>query len=231
MAFLLGLAWVLAVVVLLLALLLAALLASWLRLQGRFDETTLRLQFGWRLVSGAFDVRGRCFELYLFERRVLRREGRPEDTSKRQRKREAKRQRDRRRGERRRQRRASRLRPGPASWRFYLLQLRYLRGRLHLDRLEGDVRVASPDPALTGMAYGTACSLVYPLTARFPQARLTLTPDFVGTLPGGRLAFAFRIRIATVALVAWRVLWFERSRARRYRARSAGKEGRPHATQ
>ena len=223
MALLIGLAWALAI----LALLLAALLASWLRLQGRFDETTLRVRLGWRLVSGALDLRDRGFELYLFERRVLRREQRPADDPKRERKREAKRQR----GERRRQRRASRPRPGPASWRFYLRQLRYLRDRLHVDLLDGDVHVASPDPALTGIAYGTACSLVYPLTARWPRARLTLTPDFVGTLPGGELAFALRIRIATLALVAWRVLWFERSRARRHRVRSAGREGSPHADQ
>lgn len=207
MAFLIGLAWALAILALLLALLLASLLASWLRLQGRFDETTLRVRLGWRLVSGALDLRDRCFELYLFERRVLRREQRPADDPKRARKREAKRQRDRRRGERRRQRRASRPRPGPAAWRFYLRQLRYLRDRLHVDQLDGEVRVASADPALTGIAYGTACSLVYPLTARWPRARLTLTPDFVGTLPGGELAFALRIRIATLALVAWRALW------------------------
>jgi hypothetical protein len=101
--------------------------------------------------------------------------------------------------------------------------------RVHVDVCEGDLRIATPDPALTGMAYGLAEGV----WAAFPprhRSRLTVAPDFVGSLPGGRASVALRVRVAVLALAAWRVYWFERGRARRRRRRSSTPGRSGHAT-
>jgi hypothetical protein len=108
-----------------------------------------------------------------------------------------------------------RLSDGSAAWRFYRRQLGYLAARTQLDTLEADLRVATPDPALTGMLYGAGCAAVYPLRARWPRAALAVEADFVDTAPAVRLALALRVRIATLVVVAVRSYWFHRSRARK----------------
>jgi len=111
----------------------------------------------------------------------------------------------------------------------YRRVVRRLVRRVHVDVCEGDLRIATPDPALTGMAYGLAEGVRAALPARH-RSRLTVEPDFVGSLPWGRASVALRVRIAVVALAAWRVFWFERGRARRRRRRATAPGGSDHAT-
>ncbi len=124
--------------------------------------------------------------------------------------------------------RGFRLADGSAAWRFYRRQLQYLLVRTYLDQLDADLRVATPDPALTGMLYGVSCAAIYPLRARWPRAELAVGPDFIGTAPALRLAFAVRIRIATLVLVAIRSYRFHRSRARVPKAADGRRRHEPH---
>jgi len=105
---------------------------------------------------------------------------------------------------------------------------RVVRG-VHVDVCEGDLRIATPDPALTGMAYGLAEGVLAALPARH-RSRLAVVPDFVGTVPGGRASVALRVRVAVLALAAWRVFWFERGRARRRRQRATAPGRSEHAS-
>lgn len=220
MSVVLILLWVLAAIVIALLVLIALVLVSWLRfdgkLDGNLDDPAGWLRVRWTLLAVALDVRERRLEVRLVRWRVLRRRlgeertGPPKPTEP-----------DRAPAPRR----PRRGRPGGgiADLRFYLRQLRFAIARIELDELDLDVCVATPDPAVTGVLYGATCGAVYPLLAIWPRARLAVSPDFVGSVPAGRVALAVRVRLATLALVAWRVFWFERSKAGRAPKPSTGK--------
>ena len=109
----------------------------------------------------------------------------------------------------------------------YRAILRRLVGRVRVDACEGHLRIATHDPSATGVVYGLAEGARALLPTRHRQ-RLTLTPDFVGDVPGGRAVLALRVRVAALAWAAWRVYWFERGRARRGRRRPATPGGSGH---
>jgi hypothetical protein len=220
------LAWVLAAIAIASASLTALALATWLRidgrLDGRLDAPAGHARVRWTLLTVGFDVAARTFELRLGPWRLLRRGLEPSQ------RRAADVPARRRQG-------ASRWRPRlggvASSWRFYRRQLHFLLARLRFDMLRADVRVATPDPALTGVLYGAACSLVHPLAARWPRAELAVAPDFVDTVAAGHLALAVRVRIATLAIIGWRVFWYERTRAGTIPKPAAAQGGRSDGTQ
>ena len=228
MSVLLTLLWVLMAIAIALLVLIALALVSWLRfdghLDGNLDDPAGWLRVRWTLLAVALDVRERRLEVRLVRWRVVRRRlgeprlGSPKptepDTAPAPR--------------RPRQRRAGG--GGIGDLRFYLRQLRFAIARIRLDQLDLDLRVATPDPAVTGVLYGATCGAVYPLLAIWPSARLAVSPDFVGNVPAGRLALAVRVRLATLALVAWRVFWFERSKAGKAPKPSTGKGRRSDGT-
>lgn len=83
------------------------------------------------------------------------------------------------------------------------LALRALRRAVRLERLEGELVLATPDPALTGelLGWGYALGAALP---RSPARRFALRPDFAGELPRGRVELALTLRVALVALAGWR---------------------------
>jgi hypothetical protein len=202
----------------------AFVLVTWLRFDARIDGATGLLRLRWTLLSVSLDAVAQSLEVRLLGWRVLRRSvGEMIATGKEkvERPREPKPPRKR------------RVRPPDVvgTWRFYRHQAGFLVRRVHVDRFDGRLRIASPDPAVTGVVYGAACGLVMPLSARWPGAAMALEPDFVGELPGGWLVVALRVRLATLARIAWNVLRFERSRTVVV-GRSAAEEGRSqHGTQ
>ena len=227
MGVLLTLLWVLVAVAITLLVLIALALVSWLRfdgqLDGNLDDPAGWLRVRWTLLAVTLDVRERRLEVRLVRWRVVRRRLGEErlDSPKPTEPDSAPEQRRPRRG-------------GPgvgiADLRFYLRQLRFAITRIELDQLDLDLRVATPDPAVTGVLYGATCGAVYPLLAIWPSARLAVSPDFVGSVPAGRVALAVRVRLATLALIAWRVFWFERSKAGRAPKPSTGKGRRSDGT-
>lgn len=215
MTALLVVAWVLAALLTVVAL----LLASSLRLELRVDGLRADARLAWAGVGVRVDSVTRTVEVRWLGRRVaqraLRRSERAagDEPSPRRRKWTLCRRRAGRRGL-----------PGPDAWRFYRGQLAYLMRRIRVERCAGAVRVASPDPAVTGMAYGMAAALVMPVAARCPRAALAVVPDFEATAPSGWLDLAVRLRLATLARIALHVGWHERSRAGRTRRVWTGKE-------
>ncbi len=212
MAVLVVLAWMLGVLLVLVALLLAANL----RLEVSVDGLSARARLGLAGVAVRVDSDARTLEVRWLRWRLVRR---PLGRS------------DREPAEKPKPRRPKRTRrrrewwgwPGPAAWRFYRLLHAYLLWGVRVERCAGEVRIATPDPAVTGMAYGMACAVVMPAAARWPRAALALTPDFEATAPSGWLDLAIRLRLATLAWIALQVAWHERSRAGR--ARRGDREG------
>jgi len=208
-------AWVLAALVTLVAL----LLASSLRLELRVDGLRAAARLGWAGVGVRLDSDTRTVEVRWLGRRVaqraLRRSERTtgEEPSPRRRKWSSRRRRWRR-----------RALPGPDAWRFYRGQLAYLVRRIRVERCAGAVHVASPDPAVTGMAYGVVTALLMPAAACCPRAALAVVPDFEASAPSGWLDLAVRLRLATLARIALHVGWHERSRAVLTRRARTGKE-------
>ena len=228
MSVVLTLVWVLAAIAITLLVLIAVVLGSWLRLDGHLhgdlDQPSGRLRLRWTLLAVALDVRERRLEVRLVRWRVVRRrlgEERPSSPKRTEP--------DTAPAPRRRRSRGG-VGGGVGDLRFYLRQLRFAIARIRLDRLDLDLRVATPDPAVTGVLYGAACGAVYPLLAIWPRATLAVSPDFVGSVPAGRVALAVRVRLATLALVAWRVFWFERSKAGKAPKLSTGKGRRSDGT-
>jgi len=196
---------VIASVMLVLLALVVLVLITWLRFDARIDGSTGLLRVRWTLISVSLDARASSFEVRLLGWRILRRSiGEMIAAGMKKKDRPPK-------PKPRRPRRVRR--PDLAgSLRFYRRQAGYLVRRVHVERCDGRLRIASPDPAVTGIVYGAACGVVMPLSARWPKAALALEPDFVGELPGGWLVVALRVRLATLARIAWNVARFERSR-------------------
>jgi hypothetical protein len=214
---------VIASIVVILVSLVALVLITWLRLDARLDGATGLLRVRWTLISVSLDARASSFEVRLLGWRILRRsigEMIATGMKKKDRPRKPEPQRP------RRVRRADLA----SSLRFYRRQAGYLLRRVHVDRCDGRLRIASPDPAMTGIVYGAACGVVMPLSACWPKASLALEPDFVGELPGGWLVVAVRVRLATLARVGWNVFTFERSQTVIDR-RATGKGRNHHGTE
>jgi len=212
---LLVIAWVLAALVTFVAL----LLASSLYVELRVDGLRAAARLAWAGVGVRVDSVSRIVEVRWLGCRVAQRALRRsehatgDEPSPRRRKRNSSRRRGRRRGL-----------PGPDAWRFYRGQLAYLVRRIRVEHCAGAVTVASPDPAVTGMAYGMVTALVMPVAARCPRAALAVVPDFEATAPSGSLELAVRLRLATLARIAVHGGWHERSRADRIRRARTGKE-------
>ena len=228
MSVVLTLIWVVSVVTIALLVLLALVLASTFRvdghLDGNLDDPSGRLRLRWTLLAVLLDVGERQLEVRLVRWRVARRtfaemRADPDTAPTPRRPRSA-------RGSR--QRRAGGAVIGGLH--FYLRQLRFVIARIRPDRFDLDLRVATPDPAVTGALYGATCGVVYPLLACWPHARLAVRPDFVGSVPAGRVALAMRVRLATLALVTWRVFWYQRSKAGKALTPSAGHGRRSNGT-
>lgn len=98
---------------------------------------------------------------------------------------------------------------------------------LHLQRLELQATIATPDPALTGMAYGFTQALL-PTVGRFwPTAQIQIGCDFLQDLPSGRLELALKIRTVHLAVLGWRglVLMRRASKLRKQKRRPYGTQG------
>jgi hypothetical protein len=193
----------LAIVIVVLLLLVTGLLASSIHLELRLDPDTARGAARWALVSVAADARARVLEVRLVGWRVMRRSWSELGGDERE---EAKP-----RPKRRRRRRSQPWRDALDGWPFYRRQLGIGLSRIHVDRCRGALRLATPDPALTGILYGAVYALSAPF-ARERPARFSVDPDFVGTFPGGWLDVALRVRLGALAGLAWRITWYERSR-------------------
>ena len=213
---------VLAYVVLALAFLTALLLVSWLRFEGLWDASAARLRVRWTLIRLEVDGRARNFNVAISGRRLwtraifgarrpTRREG--VDSEDRTVTANAKKQKP---GH---DTTSSGASFGVPSLLFYRRLALDLISRVRVDRFEGHLRIATPDPALTGIAYGAACSVFYPLAARSRRVELDLQPDFVDALPSGRIDFELRVQLASLAFLGWRVLRYERSRRPRRASR------------
>jgi hypothetical protein len=197
-------------VCLVLLLLALAVLASSLRLEVRLDPDTLQGAARWMLLSIAADGRARTLEVRLLRWRVVQRSwselgGGEGDAERAAPRREPTR--------RRRSRGRSRTwRDAVDAWPFYRRQLRIAMSRLHVDRAYGVLRLATPDPALTGILYGAVCAVAAPFALRPDRGDFRVEPDFVGTFPGGTLDVAVRVRLAVLAGLAWRITRHERAR-------------------
>lgn len=213
MTVLVVLAWMLGALLALLAL----ALASSLRLEVWVDGLHARARLGWAGVAVRLDSDARNVEVRWLGWRLVRR---PLGRSDREQSEKPKP----RRPKRTRRRRERRGLPRPDAWRFYRDQLAYLLRRVRVERCDGAVRIASPDPAVTGVAYGVASALVMPAAARWPRVALAVVPDFEATAPSGWLDLAVRLRLMTLAWIALHVAWHERSRVRRTRRARTGKE-------
>ena len=196
------------------ALCVAALLVAMLRVRARVDGIAVKANVGLGIVETSFAFPERILQIHVWRVRILRRrldgagerparasEAEPEKTDA--------------------PRRSARRSPGllatvrtVRSVRAYIRVVRDVLRRVEVDTCEGHLRIATPDPALTGMAYGFAegARAVLPEPHR---SRLTVEADFVDDLPYGRASAAFSVRVAVLALAAWRVFWLERGRSRR----------------
>jgi hypothetical protein len=202
--------------------LVALVLVTWLRLEGRVGEGAVRVGVRWLALALAVDIGRRTIEVRLFGRVLSRRPMGGDDPP---------------RPKRERARAARRVLPGvwlgrfDRAWRFYRGQLAYLARGTRLDRLDGSVRIATPDPALTGILYGAACAVVLPLAGRLPAASLDLEPDFLEEWPSGHGALELRVRLATLALIGWRVFRHERSERGATTTRAVEEGRRHHGTE
>lgn len=78
---------------------------------------------------------------------------------------------------------------------------RYFKRSIKLKRFELNARLATPDPVWTGMLYGMVSSIIYPLKAFYPKAKVRLQPDFAHELPSGTLELTFSIRIFRIVVL------------------------------
>lgn len=86
-----------------------------------------------------------------------------------------------------------------------MLQMaRYLYRHTHLEQLELEATLATPDPALTGVGYGLI-EAVQPLVhSLWPGARIRIRPDFLAEWPTGHFELALRILPLHLVVLGWR---------------------------
>ena len=197
-----------------LALIVVALLAATLHVRARVDGIAVLAKVRLGILETSFAFPERILQMYVWRVRIVRRrlDGDEERTD--------------RAGEAKRAKTDAPRERAPGS-RGVLAKVRAVRKvrayariardvvrRVRVETCEGHLRVATPDPALTGMVYGFAegARAVLPEPHR---SRVTVEANFVDDLPYGRASIAFRVRVAVLALAAWRVFWLERGRPRR----------------
>ncbi|MBF6594125.1 MAG: DUF2953 domain-containing protein [Thermaceae bacterium] len=76
----------------------------------------------------------------------------------------------------------------------------------HLERLDLEATLASPDPAFTGVLYGFTRAAQPLVEGLWPKARVQVEADFWGEQARGRLELALSLRTLGLALLAWKSL-------------------------
>jgi len=196
------------------ALIVALLLAATLRVRALVEGIAVQGKVGLGILQATFAFPEMVVQIYVWRVRVLHRRvgegaGRSDRGSAQERAKT-----DQPRREARRSRGLLAKVRAVRKVRVYTRIARHALRRVEVETCEGHLRIATPDPALTGMAYGFAegARAVLPEPHR---SRLTVDADFIDDLPYGRASIAFRVRVAVLALAAWRVFWLERGRPRR----------------
>ena len=67
--------------------------------------------------------------------------------------------------------------------------------RVRLEKFWLDAKIATPDPALTGMLYGGISTISYPLSTFLPPNSIRIYPDFETESPGGNMEIIGKIRL------------------------------------
>jgi len=187
-------------------------LVSVVRLEGRADPRGLMGRGRWGVLGFAVDTVERVVVIRLLGVRIVRAPlgaSAPDDDEKPPRGAP-------------RPRRARRARLSLAAYRRLaratLQELRRMARHLHVDRLRLDAVVASPDPSLTGEAFGMGTALVGAIRSAWPNADVRLGVDFTTDTPRGAAELALWFRpvrfVPGAARVGWAV-WRERRRSRR----------------
>ena len=84
--------------------------------------------------------------------------------------------------------------------------LRYLFKHLRWSKFDLRLRLATPDPALTGMLYGVFCAFP-PVLKR----HMRVEPEFMEEWPVGSLDAALQIRTVALLVLGWQGLWLARA--------------------
>lgn len=175
-------------------------LGSALRVRLTASEEGVGFELRWLLVTVAVDTRARELRLALLSTTILTRntasgDKRPNKGAKA----DASSKRGRNRG-----------RVSPArvlAERHAALELvRYLWRHLRWQRFRVRLRVATPDPALTGEVYGYLSALIGAAEAYLPAGSLEVTPDFESRAPGAEADIAVSLRVLVLVVLAWRVI-------------------------
>ena len=158
----------------------AMLLVSYLRLETLLSEREQVFRLHWLGNKFVVDAKARVMSWWFFDWRILHkpfkaRESKPEEEKK--------------------PREKMSLKPLLEERQRLHILWRYFKRSLHIEHLELNARLATPDPLWTGMLYGAVSSVIYPLKAVWPKAQLRLQPDFAHELPSGTLNVVLGVRI------------------------------------
>jgi hypothetical protein len=107
---------------------------------------------------------------------------------------------------------------------------RYFKHSVHIERFELNAHLATPDPAWTGMLYGVVSSVIYPLKAFYPNARLHVRADFAHDWPSGTLELRLGVYMFRLAVLGLKALPLIR-KLRKPRDRKEGRYGSPNPSQ
>jgi hypothetical protein len=106
---------------------------------------------------------------------------------------------------------------------------RYFKRSIHVEHLELNAGLATPDPVWTGMLYALVSSIIYPLKALYPKVRLHVKADFAHAWPSGRLEATLGVYV--FRLVALGLKAFPLVRKLRQDSRKEYKYGSPNPSQ
>jgi Protein of unknown function (DUF2953) len=186
----------------------ALLLVSYLRLETLLSGKAQIFRLRWLGHRVVFDVKKRELSWWFFAWQILRRPLKSRQPKAKEEKKEKK---------PREQMSLKRL----LEERQRIVELwRYFKRSLHIERLELNARLATPDPLWTGMLYGMVSSFIYPLEAAWPKARFRLQPDFAHELPSGTLNAVLGIRVFRIVVLGLKAFPI----VRKLRQHSQGKE-------
>lgn len=79
--------------------------------------------------------------------------------------------------------------------------------KARLEKFMLDLRIATPDPALTGMLYAGLLSISYPLRFLAPEGSYHFYPDFVSATPKANLETSLRIGTLNAFWIAARTFF------------------------
>lgn len=186
-------AWVwLGLILLVLLALVALVLVSYLRLETCLSEREQVFRVRWLGSSIVFEVQKREVSWWILSWRMLRkplgaRRAKPKELREKE---EEKKPRDR-----------FSLKPLLSERQRIRDLWRYFRRSIHLEHLELNARLATPDPVWTGTLYGLVSSVIYPLKAFYPKARLLVRADFAHELPSGTLDLRLGVYVFRLAVL------------------------------